>query len=99
MAVLAIGGEVDGIARTFKGGAQLPPEIGFVFDDQDTHSRLPGAVHLRAVNPSCGERLLIRNNWELRSKCQLRARISGRASGVRSAPDRRRRPRSRAPSA
>jgi hypothetical protein len=25
---------------------------------------LPGAVHLRAVNPCCGERLLIRNNWE-----------------------------------
>ena len=37
MAVLAVGGEVDGIARALERRAQLPPEIGFVFDDQDTH--------------------------------------------------------------
>jgi hypothetical protein len=37
MAVLTIRGEIDGIAGAFKGGAQLPPEIGFVFDDQNTH--------------------------------------------------------------
>ena len=65
MAVLAVGGEVDGIARAFERRAQLPAEIGFVFDDQDAHSMLPGAVHVRAVNPRCGKRLLGRNNWEL----------------------------------
>src|SRR6476469_9868830 len=31
---------------------------------------LPGAVHLRAVNPCCGERLLYRNNWDVSVKCQ-----------------------------
>ena len=63
MAILPIGGEVDRIARTFERRAQLAAEIGFVFDDQDTHSMLPGAVHLRAVNGCCDERLLVRNNW------------------------------------
>src|SRR5438309_8761864 len=32
---------------------------------------LPGTVHLCAVNPCCGEELLIRNNWELARKCQF----------------------------
>ena len=31
---------------------------------------LPGAVHLHPVNPCCGERLLIRNNWEGAAKSQ-----------------------------
>ena len=31
---------------------------------------LPGAVHLLAVNPRCGERLLIRNNWDGAVKSQ-----------------------------
>jgi len=31
---------------------------------------LPGAVPLRAVNPPGGEKLLVRNNWEVRTKCQ-----------------------------
>ena len=51
MAVLAVGGEVDRIAGAFERRAQLAPEIGFVFDDQNAHCMLPGAVHLRAVNP------------------------------------------------
>ena len=37
VAVLAVGGEVDGIARAFERRAQLAPEIGFVFDDQNAH--------------------------------------------------------------
>src|SRR3954453_3630429 len=32
---------------------------------------LPGTVRLCAVNPCCGEELLIRNNWELARKCQF----------------------------
>ena len=31
---------------------------------------LPGAVHLRAVNPCCDEKLLYRNNWERAPKSQ-----------------------------
>ena len=58
MPVLTVGREVDGIARAFEGRTQLPPEIRFVFDDQVTHSRLPGAVLIRAVNPRCDEKLL-----------------------------------------
>ena len=58
MAVLAVGREIDGIAGALERRAELAPEIGFVFDDQNAHSMLPGAVHLRAVNPRCGERLL-----------------------------------------
>ena len=38
MAVLAVGGEIDGIAGAFERRAQLAPEIGFVFDDQNAHS-------------------------------------------------------------
>ena len=37
MAVLAVGGEVDGIAGALQGRAQLAAEVGFVFDDQDPH--------------------------------------------------------------
>ena len=37
MAVLAIGREVDRIARALERRAQLATEIGFVFDDQNTH--------------------------------------------------------------
>ena len=37
MAVLAVGGEIDGIARAFQRRAQLAAEIGFVFDDQNAH--------------------------------------------------------------
>ena len=37
MTVLAIGGEIDRIARAFERRAELPPQIGFVFDDQDAH--------------------------------------------------------------
>jgi hypothetical protein len=37
VAVLAVGREVDGIARALESRAQLPPEIGFVFDDQNAH--------------------------------------------------------------
>ena len=31
---------------------------------------LPGAVHIRAVNPCCDEKLLIRNNWEEATESQ-----------------------------
>ena len=31
---------------------------------------LPGAVHPLVVNPRCGERLLIPNNWEGAAKSQ-----------------------------
>jgi hypothetical protein len=37
VAILAIGGEIDGIASAFQRRAQLPAKIGFVFDDQDAH--------------------------------------------------------------
>jgi hypothetical protein len=37
MAVLAIGGEVDRIARTLECRAELAAERGFVFDDQNAH--------------------------------------------------------------
>ncbi len=37
MAVLAVGREVDRIARALERRAQLAPEIGFVFDDQNAH--------------------------------------------------------------
>jgi hypothetical protein len=37
MTVLAIGREVDGITRTLESRAQLPPEIGFILDDQNAH--------------------------------------------------------------
>jgi hypothetical protein len=33
MAVLAVGGEIDGVTRTLQRRAELTPEIGFVFDD------------------------------------------------------------------
>ena len=41
MAVLAVGGEIDGIAGAFERRAQLAPEIGFVLDDQNAHAMLP----------------------------------------------------------
>ena len=37
MAVLAVGGEIDRIARAFERRAQLAAEIGLVLDDQDPH--------------------------------------------------------------
>ena len=37
MPVLAVGGEVDRIARAFERRAQLAAEIGLIFDDQDPH--------------------------------------------------------------
>src|SRR2546425_1184115 len=64
---------ISALTRAFERRAQLPPQIGFVFDDQNAHSMFPGAVRLRAVNPSSGEKLLVRNNWEVSSKCQLKA--------------------------
>jgi hypothetical protein len=38
VAVLAVGREVDRIARAFERRAELATEIGFVFDDQNAHS-------------------------------------------------------------
>ena len=70
MAVLAVGGEVDRIAGALERRAQLPPEVGFVFDDQNAHCYSPD-LFIFAVNPRCGEGLLIRNNWEVARKCQL----------------------------
>lgn len=40
---------------------------------------LPGTVHLLAVNPLCGERLLIQNNWECVEKSQS---ATGRPNGL-----------------
>jgi hypothetical protein len=37
MTVLAVSGEVDGIAGPFEGRAQLSTEVRFVFDDQNAH--------------------------------------------------------------
>ena len=37
MAVFAVGGEVDRITGALERRAQLPPQIGFVFDDQNAH--------------------------------------------------------------
>jgi hypothetical protein len=31
---------------------------------------LPGAVHVRAVNPRCDEKLLYRNNWDFNEESQ-----------------------------
>jgi hypothetical protein len=69
MAILAVGREVDGITGPFERRAQLPPEIGFVFDDQNAHSVSPD-LFIFAVNPWCGERLLLRNNWREKPECQ-----------------------------
>ena len=38
MAVFAVGGQINRIASTFKGGLQLLAQCGFVFDDQDAHA-------------------------------------------------------------
>jgi hypothetical protein len=57
MTVLAVGREVDRIARALERRAQLAAEIGFVFDDQDTHSISPD-LFIFAVNPRCGQELL-----------------------------------------
>ena len=45
MPLLAIGGEVDGIARTLQRGTQLAAEIGFVLDDQDVRTRHRPSFH------------------------------------------------------
>ncbi len=37
MAVLAIGREIDGVTGAFERGAKLPPERGFVLDDENAH--------------------------------------------------------------
>ena len=76
MAVLAVGGEVDRIARALERRAQLPPEIGLVFNDQDTHCWASGAVHVRLVNPRCVNRLLSRNEL-VRGLARLRAANGG----------------------
>ena len=72
MAVLAVGGEIDRITRAFERRAQLPAEIGFVFDDQNAHHGSP-ELFIFAVNPLGGEELLVRNNWERARKSQLAA--------------------------
>src|SRR6185437_1320160 len=41
MAVLPVGREIDRIARAFERRAQLAPEIGLVFDDQNAHRCSP----------------------------------------------------------
>ncbi len=41
MAVLAVSGEIDGIAGALQRGTELAPEIGFVFDDQNAHQCSP----------------------------------------------------------
>jgi hypothetical protein len=60
MAVLAVGGEIDGIARAFQRGAKLPPEIGFVLNDQNAHSIIL-ENSLATQNTREAERLLGRN--------------------------------------
>jgi hypothetical protein len=37
MAILAVGGEIDGVASALQGGAELATQIRLVFDDQDPH--------------------------------------------------------------
>jgi hypothetical protein len=57
MTVFPIGREVDRIARAFERRTELAAEIGFVFDDQNTHSISPD-LFIFAVNPRCGQELL-----------------------------------------
>ena len=77
MAVLAVGGEVDGIAGAFERRAQLAPEIGFVFDDQNAHS-CPPNVHSRQTHAKLNG-CLSGTNWGRRrnvNRCQKK-RLSG----------------------
>ena len=41
MAVLAVGGKIDGVTRALERRAQLAPKIGFVLDDQNAHESIP----------------------------------------------------------
>ena len=50
MAVLAVGGEIDRIARAFERGPQLPAQIGFVLDDQDPHGSFPSCDRAHGAN-------------------------------------------------
>src|SRR6185295_12249237 len=77
MAVLAVRGEIDGITRAFQRRAQLPPEIGFVFDDQHTHLASPN-LFIFAVNPRCGEELLWRNKLGTQLRKSIRKRNNHR---------------------
>ena len=61
MAVLAVGGEVDRIAGALERRAQLPPEIGFVLDDQDAHAMSSLGNRFADSNTREAERLLDRN--------------------------------------
>jgi hypothetical protein len=45
MAILPVGGEIDGIARALERRAQLPAKVRFVFDDENAHVCLsPGTI-------------------------------------------------------
>ena len=86
MAVLAIGGEVDGIAGAFKRGAKLATQIRFVLNDQNPQSVIL-EVWLATQNTREAERLLVRNdgrvsiagaNWISRPTCERCGRCAGR---------------------
>ena len=82
MAVLAVGGEVDRIARAFQRRAELAPEIGFVFDDQNAHRCSPElfifAPSTRVAARGCfPEQLGSGGEKSIRDRNELRAASGG----------------------